>query len=102
MDFFKKLQNQPEEKRKSLMKLFVILGSLIVIIIWLLLFPKSIEKNKKKEQDWLSNAIKGTEKEMSGYGLKRFKENINELFNKKPLSQSEEKITEFPRLPVEK
>ncbi|MEW6407268.1 MAG: hypothetical protein AB1465_01080 [Patescibacteria group bacterium] len=102
MNFLKNLQNYPEEKRKSLMKLFVILGSLIVIIIWLLLFPKGIEKNKKKEQDWLSNAIKDADKEMSGYGLKRFKKNIDELFNKKPLSQDEERTTESPRLPIEK
>lgn len=83
------------------MKLFVILSSLIIIIIWLLIFPKSIEKNRKKEKDWLYNAIKEVDKEMSGYGLKHFKKNIDELFNKKSFSQDKERTIKSPRLPIE-
>jgi Tfp pilus assembly protein PilO len=104
VDFLKKIQNQPEEKRKSQMVFFVTIASLVVIIAWLLVFfPKSVEKNKKEgREDWLSKTAGEINKEISNKNFfGSFKENISKLTNKKTPAQDEKETAKNKRLPIE-
>lgn len=107
MDFFKKWQTQSEEKRKAMMKLFVVLGSILVFFIWLLLLPFSLKKNKVKEsEDWLKKIKGDLSQGMIKENFFNFQKNIEKMMESKEKIRKEAKTKEKKakpkHLPLEK
>lgn len=111
MKFLNKLQNQPEEKRRSLMKVSIVICAIIFFIIWLVVLPYTIKKNKSGKSDELNKALSELRGNLSNYNFSKFKEGVDRLKNIKDeqgknvnneQNINREKVVEGLRLPIEK